>query len=201
MSIMGLDLSSKSTGWAKFTKDGKLMDKGRIVPAKDINPFFKIHYVVNQLKPLYNGIDTIIIEDLYYNKFGGSGLDNILYLARLSGAVACAWIDFKYSDPIWYTASHARKLAGINGHAQKAEVQCWVLAQYKWATKKQITEWQETIDTLKKDYKDNLIKKGKYKYQMEKLSKLIDKETGVGEDCADAIVLGRGYCNDKTNNR
>ena len=32
---------------------------------------------------------------------------------------------------------------------------------------------------------------------MEKINKLIDKETGIGEDQADAIILGLAYQKDK----
>ena len=36
MSYLTLDLSYTSTGYAIFTNDGKLLKKGKIVPAKDI---------------------------------------------------------------------------------------------------------------------------------------------------------------------
>ena len=187
--ILCCDLSSKCTGWSKFSKDGKLIEKGRIVPAEDIDNYFKIHYVVEKLKELYKTVDEIVIEDLYV----GINPKSVIYLARLSGAVAYSWLEYKYKPPIFYTASHARKLAGINGRCQKAEVQVFVLEKYKFCSKGEIKKYKEEIINCYGMLKDKTITKGSFKYKMNKLSKLIDTETGMGEDCADSIIIGLAY--------
>ena len=50
-----------------------------------------------------------------------------------------------------------------------------------------------SYEELKKQYKSKKLKKGSYKYQMNKLSNQIDKDTGIGEDIADSIILGLAY--------
>lgn len=184
-----LDLSSKCTGYSFFTSDGKLTEKGRIEPDKKIENFFKIHYIIERIKPLFNRAEDLIIEDIYY----GVNVKSLIYLARLSGAVIDAWVGYKFKEPILYTASQARALAGLNGHSHKAEIQVYVLEKYKFATKNKIKEYKEQIEDLKKQYKDKKIKKGSYKYKMNKLSNQIDKDTSIGEDIADSIILGLAY--------
>lgn len=193
MANLSLDLSSVCVGWSKFTKDGKLISKGRIEPATDIINYFKINYLTREIEKLYKGIAELIIEDLFY----GKNFKSIIYLARLSGAVINSWVNYKYKEPMLYMACQARKLAGLNGKAQKAEIQIAMLKKYKSASVKEIAKYEVMVDTLKDQYKDKEIKKGSFKYRMTKLSKLIDKETGLGNDVADALVLGIAYCNDK----
>lgn len=189
MKYLCLDLSSKCTGWAKFSKDGKLLEKERISPDKELDNFFKIHYITEQIKTLFDDVSELIIEDVFY----GKNFKSVLYLARLSGAVANAWVNQKYKEPIFYNASHARACAGINGRSHKAEVQVHVLDKYKFANKKEIKEYQKQIDKLRERYDSKELKRGQYKYRLDKVSKLIDKETNIGEDIADAIILGLAY--------
>jgi len=181
-----LDLSSKCTGWAKFSKDGKLIKKGRITPDPKLHPYKRLQYVTDQVKPLFEGIDTLIIEGLYV----GINPKAVLYLARLSGAVMYAWMSYKFTIPFIYNASSARKLAGVNGRAHKAEVQLHILKLYKFASDIKIKEYNRTLNQLISDFKEKEITKGQFKYRLDKLSKLIDKETGIGEDIADSIILG-----------
>jgi len=190
---LNLDLSSSCVGWSKFTKDGKLLNKGRIEPAKDIANYFKINYLTREIEKLYKGINELIIEDLFY----GKNFKAIIYLARLSGAVINSWVNYKYKEPTLYMACRARKLAGLNGKAQKAEIQVAMLKKYKFASVKEIAKYEVMIDNLKDKYKDKEIKKGSFKYRMTKLSNLIDEETSIGNDIADSMVLGIAYNNEK----
>ena len=185
-----LDLSLSCTGYAKFTDDGKLISKGRIIPAKDIDNLFKMHYIVKNVRPKFKQMKQIIIEDVYY----GKNFKSVMLLARLSGAIIYSWINYKYKVPVLYNASHARKLVGeVKGNAHKAEIQIYVLRKYNFLPEKAIIKYQEKVDELKETYKNKKITKGKFKYQMNKLSKLIDTNTGIGEDQADAIILGLAY--------
>jgi Holliday junction resolvasome RuvABC endonuclease subunit len=189
--ILTLDLSLKSTGFAKFSKDGKLMEKGRIIPDSKIDNCTKIHYIINQIN--FAGIDEVIIEDVYY----GKNFRSVMWLSRLSGGAIYAWVGYKYKIPKFYNASKARSLAGINGHSHKAEVQVFVLNKYNFAPKTKIKQYKKSIDKLNEDYKSKKIKRGSYKYKMNKISDKIDKDTGIGEDIADAIILGLAYQKDK----
>lgn len=196
MSYLCLDLSLKCSGWAKFTKDGKLVKKGRIIPDPKLDNCSKIHFIAVKIRGLLTGVDEVIIEDLFYSK----NFPMVKWLARLSGAVATEWVDHKYKVPVFYTASRARSLAGINGRAQKAEIQIFILRKYKFTTKIKINKYQKTVDELNTKLKSKKIKRGSYKYQMGKLSNLILKETGYGENICDALVLGLAYQEDKNGN-
>ena len=189
-----LDLSSKCTGYAKFSKDGKLIKKGRITPTKDIHPYLKIHFIVEQVKTLFAGNNELIIEGLYLGHFNGKrNVTTLIYLARLSGAVIYAWIVHKYKIPHIYKASGARALIGINGRANKAEVQLEILKRYKFTSVIKIKQYEKDINELVDKYKNKELKKGQFKYRMGKISNLIDIETGIGEDISDSIVLGLAY--------
>lgn len=192
MSILTLDLSTKCTGWARFSKDGKLMKRGQITPATDINIYQKIQYVTDQIKGLFTTADTLVVEGLYY----GKNVQSLLVLARLSGAVIYSWMSYKFKLPIIYTASQARKLAGIKGTSHKAEIQTYVIKKYKYAPNSAIEDYESVIAEIQKAFKGKEIKRSSYKYRMNKLSKRINKETGIGEDQADAVILGLCYTND-----
>ena len=188
-----LDLSLKSTGYSIFTKDGKLLKKGKIVPTSDINNSLKIHFIVNKIKSLFLNVEDLIIEDVYY----GKNFNSVMWLSRLSGGVIFAWVDGKYKKPKFYKATQARFLAGISGNSHKAEVQIFVLSKYRYTTLTNIKKYKVVVDKLKKDYKSKTIKRGTYKYQLDKLSKIIELETGIGEDLSDSIILGLAFINDK----
>jgi len=189
MSILTLDLSTKCTGWARFSKDGKLMKRGQITPASDIDIYQKIQYITDQIKGLFDITDTLIVEGLYY----GKNVQSLLVLARLSGAVIYSWMSYKFKLPIIYTASHARKLAGLKGTSHKAEIQTYIIKKYKYAPTSAIEDYEKDILEIQEALKTKTIQRSAFKYRMNKLSKRIDEETGIGEDQADAIVLGLAY--------
>ena len=202
-----LDLSLKCSGWAKFNKNGKLMKKGRISPDKDIDNCSKIHYIVSQIN--FTGIDEVIIEDVYYNP-NVKNFKTVVWLCRLARAVATEWVNTKYKVPIWYVATKARKLVGINGRAHKSEIQIFVLDKYKLATKTKIGKYKKQIEKLREEFpvtfKRKLTKaekdqnkkmRSRLKYRLDKLTELILKETEYGENICDAIILGLAYQEDK----
>ena len=192
MSILCLDLSSTCTGWSKFSKSGALLEKGRITPSPEIEPLMKIHYVTDKVKELYYGIDELIVEDIFLSRFGNVNM--LKYLARLSGAIIYSWIVEKYKIPHFYMAIVARPLAGAKGNSHKAEIQLFVIQKYKFAKKELIDKYENMIIEVKNRFKAKEIKKGAFKYAMGKISKLIDEDTGIGEDIADSIILGNAYC-------
>lgn len=188
-----LDLSLKCSGWAKFTKNGRLVKKGRISPDPKLDNCSKIHFIAVKIRGLLTGVDEVIIEDLFYSK----NFPMVKWLARLSGAVITEWVDNKYKVPIFYTASRARSLAGINGRAQKAEIQVFILEKYKFTTKTKIKKYQTKIGELKKLLDNKEIKRSVFKYRMGKLSNVIFEETGYDENQVDAILLGLAFSREK----
>jgi len=196
MSFLGLDLSLKSTGYAKFTIDGKLMEKGVIAPDKELDNYFKINYITRRIEELLENVEEVAIEDLYLGK-NFAGIRN---LARLSGAVINTWVNRKYKLPYIYMASHARKLVGVKGNAQKIEIQLWVAEKYKFCKPNIITDYLKEIDTLKLQKSEKQLKSTKYKYRMIKLSNQFEKDTGLGNDMADAILIGLAFKEDTCQN-
>jgi len=202
--IMSLDLSLKNSGYALFTRNGHLVEKNSIIPAKELANVFKMHYIVSNIEKLYDSATDLVIEDLYFGKnFAG-----IRELARLSGAVVYSWVKAKYKEPIFYMASTARKLVGINGRAHKSEIQIWVLKKYFQAIT--VEQYESELNLLVASHPIITARKGvsveakaaskknksKLKRELNKLSIRIYEETGVGEDIADSIVLGIAFIKD-----
>lgn len=188
--ILALDLSTTRTGFAFFNKGGRLVKQGTITPAKDISPLFKINYIVQKIEKIYKKIDDLVIEDIYY----GKNVKGLILLGRLSGAVIDSWIRYKYKEPFLYTAVQYRPIVGIKGNATKSEVQVWVLENFSKVKPVLIKKYKEEIIKLKTQRKLKEIKTSQYNYRIKvKLSKLIEKETGYGEDVSDAITLGMAH--------
>jgi Holliday junction resolvasome RuvABC endonuclease subunit len=189
-----LDLSSSCTGWAKFSRDGKLLKFGRIIPDEKLDPFFRLHYVVNKVRELFTDAEDLVIEGIFLGRFKGkANVTTFEYLAKLSGAVIYAWISEKYKIPRIYKATEARKLAGLKGTCQKAEVQMWVIRQHRFSDDHKIGEWQKIMNDLNDKYLAKDISNSQFKYRAGKLSRTIGEATGIGEDIADSIVLGKAF--------
>lgn len=217
--ILSLDLSSKSTGWAKFTKDGKLDSYGKIIPDSKIDPYFKVHFVAEKVRELFANSDELVIEDIFLGGFNGKfNVDTLKYLARLSGAILYTWIVTKYKVPTFMMAVSARPLVGLKGNSHKAQVQLFVVKKYGNQKKEDIIDFEKKLNLITgqciitdlkekaKDYKEGSKKeteilkqvksaKGKQKSELGKLSELIEEKTGFGEDVSDAIVLNLAYIN------
>lgn len=75
MKILGLDLSTKSSGWAIFD-NGKLQDYGCITAASD-DLIKRIHKIIDGLKNVLDTheIDTIVVEEV--RPQGGYGVGNL----------------------------------------------------------------------------------------------------------------------------
>ncbi len=187
--ILALDLSLKCTGYSIFSSDKRLLDKGRIKPAKDLPNGIKIHKITKEVKNHFENVEDLIVEDIYF----GCNVKTLVWLARLSGAVLTEWVDYKYKTPIFYPANTARKLVGLKGNAHKSEVQCWVLDKYNFEKKETISGYKSKITKICNRKKNKELTKGQAKYRLNKLSKNINEQTGIGEDLADSIVIGLAY--------
>ena len=205
--ILALDLSCHRTGWAEMNNDGKLIQYGQITPNDKIHNFLKIKYVVNDLVPHMMDADAIVIEGIFLNTFAGNKSNVTVFelLARLSGAVINKWLELKTIIPILYNASAARTLVGVKSSSQKADVQLWVIRKFNLlenlphACEIDLTNYDHLIEAAYGELKAEEIKRPAFKARMEKISKMIEEETFVGEDLADAILLGQAYLNDSRN--
>lgn len=200
MLIVGLDLSTKCTGWAVF-EDKKLIDSGRIKPKTTLSTLNKIKYVSNELHealvPYSVDADKFIIEDIYLGGFKGKNqVAGFATLARLCGAVLeNLWSSLKINPDTkieLISAVSARPKVGLKGSCQKAEVQLLVLQTF---TDIDTSDYESLIEAVqaKKSCKD--IDHKEYKKRMLEISRLIEAETGYGEDVSDAILLAYGGFN------
>lgn len=190
MSILTLDLSLTRTGWSRFSKNGSLLDKGDITPKDDIPNTAKICYIIDKLKPKYEKVDNVIIEDVYY----GGNSQTLIWLSRLGGAVAYSWFEYSFKIPVWMKVVHARSLVdGIMGNSKKAEIQCFILEKYDMLSKERIAGYKSQITKLKNAYKAKEISKSKLASGLEKVSANIYETTGLSDDVSDSIVLGLAY--------
>jgi len=200
--LLCLDLSSTCTGYSKFSGDGQLLKYDRIKPDGHLDPLFKLHYITTRVKDLYEDVDDLVIEGIFLGRFAGkANVTTFEYLAKLAGGVIYTWIALKNKLPVIYKAVEARKLAGIKGTSQKAEVQLWVIREFKFASDEQIEVWQAIMEALNGEYLAQEITLNQFKYRAGILSEIIDEATGIGEDIADSIVLGKAYINGGKNDR
>ena len=195
--IVGLDLSTKCTGFAKFDLDGNLIEYKKIKPKTTRSTLEKIIYVSQEIAQLFNvndEIEKVVIEDIFLGHFRGANqVRGFATLARLSGAVISSIIQATNKEVddfiILRNAVSARPMVGLKGNCQKAEVQVWVLNRF---TDLNTSDYEALIEAVqaKKAIKD--INQKEYKKRMNKISKLIEKETEFGEDISDAILLAYG---------
>lgn len=196
MKTIGLDLSTTCTGYSIF-EDKKLIKFGQIKPKTTLTTTEKVEYIVREFVKIFKEIDVskakFIIEDIYLATFFGKNqVLGFANLGRISGAImAGIFLELNKSakDIILIKAISARPLVGLKGNCQKAEVQVWVLKKF---LKKEIVSYQKSINTLINKKLNKQIKQPEFKKKMEEISKIIEKETGLSEDQADAILLG--YC-------
>lgn len=201
--ILSLDLSTACSGWAKYDQNGNLLDYGRITPDIKLHNFLKIKFIVDQLVPHMLEADSLVVEGIFLNTFTG-GFHNVTgfeLLARLSGAVINAYIQSHQILPMLYKATEARKLVEVKSSSQKAEIQLWAIRKFGVGTPSpdDLENFDALIDASYAELKTDQIKRPAFKSRMDKISKMIEEETGIGEDCADAILLGLAFYNDSRN--
>jgi hypothetical protein len=205
MILLALDLSSTRSGWAKFLDNGDLLAHGQITPDKDTHIFLKIQYTVAQLVPLMMDADELVVEGIFLNtyKSGKHGVTGFELLARVSGAVINKWLELKTKVPVLYKAVEARKLVGVSGSSQKAEIQLWSIRKFNLLANSTLHPDLEDYDALI-DAEHARLNAGEFKHvtfkvHMGHVSEIIEEGTGIGEDCADACLLGLAYLNDSRN--
>ncbi len=111
MIILGLDISTQSTGWSIFEND-KLIDYGVIASSKP-NGYDHINKMTADIKTIvekYNP-DYIITEEPM-PAFSGGNIHVYQLLTFCHGAIALMLHEYK-KEMHWVTAAHWRKRVGI----------------------------------------------------------------------------------------
>ncbi|MFX0084232.1 MAG: hypothetical protein ACFFAU_01060 [Candidatus Hodarchaeota archaeon] len=181
---IGLDLSLSKTGVAFINSNGELKSHHIVKTSPKKTESERIVDIIKRLSYLLGdrSYDCCIIEDTY---------DRVNYevykkLTRLCGAVRF-WFHVKYKvEADIIKATSARKLIGLSGNCHKIDAQLFVMGYHKLGTRGQRQKLKLAIDKVRRQYRTN---RHKIKYYLNKLSKSLEKETGLSDDEADAIVL------------
>lgn len=202
MFLLSLDLSTVGSGWSTFNQNGELVEYGVIKPSDKLHNFEKIKYIVNELKPRMKDAEHLVIEDIFLSTFAGftHNVTGFAILAKLSGAVVNKWLAHHSELPTLYKATEARRLVGIKGTCQKAEVQLWViknvLMSYSTPINCDINDFDSLIDAESAQLLHKEISRETFKKHMNHISKMIEEETKLDENMADSILLGKAWFND-----
>jgi len=200
MKLIALDLSTFRTGVAIF-EDNKLIERFSITPDDKLPILIKIKFIVDMLRPYMKQASDCCIEDIFLNTFAG-GSQNVAgfaLLARLSGAVINEWLNEHDILPVLYKATEARKLAGIKGTVQKAEVQTFIAEKFGFATEEQLHTFKSLIESEKAAFQEAEFTKATWKKHMGQISAYIAGEIELDEDQADAILLSCAFLEAKKN--
>lgn len=169
--ILGLDVSTSSTGWAIIDDIGNLVEMGSFKLMKHESLFDKAHAVREGLLDLRSrySISKISIEEpLQGFRRGMSSAHTLLTLARFNGIVSWLAFDVFNVKPIFFDSSTARRGLGIKIDKTRD-------------TKDQIMEWVEVVTG--KELPKRVAKVGKKKG-------MTLFAAGVN-DAADAYVMAR----------
>jgi len=112
ITTLALDLSTKSSGYAIF-EDQNLV-KYACITASSTNLFKRIDKMVQELTTVLteNKIDKVVIEDVLPEDVRGN--NNVFKALIYLQAFVVHLLDNYNLTPIFFTASHWRKLCGIN---------------------------------------------------------------------------------------
>ncbi len=170
--ILGLDVSTSSTGWAVLDSSGNLIEMGSFELTKLEGLFNKAAAVDRGLREIskkYPGVSKVSIEEpLQGFRRGLSSASTLLTLGRFNGMVSWqSFVVFGF-EPTFFNSSVARNGLGIKINKDRD-------------TKDQIMEWVESVTG--QSLPRRVVKAGKKKGQV-----VYDK--GVN-DAADAYVMAR----------
>lgn len=133
--ILGLDVSTSSTGWAVLDQSGNLVEMGSFKLTKYEDLFDKARAVRDgllELRVKYSISKISIEEPLQGFRRGMSSAHTLLTLARFNGIVSWLAFDVFNVKPIFFDSSTARRGLGIRIDKSRD-------------TKDQIMEWVEVV--------------------------------------------------------
>lgn len=176
--ILALDISTSTTGYSVFDREGKLLEINYISLNK-IKCMYektkKVKTVLLGLKEKYN-IDNIAVEEnLQAFRPGLSSAKTLMTLARFNGVVC--WLCFE----IFF-----KKVDHLNVNSARKSIDLKVDKKSKVSTKDQVKEWVK----LKEPnilWPTKTLKSGPNKGKIRELSECYDM--------ADSYVIGKAYLN------
>jgi Holliday junction resolvasome RuvABC endonuclease subunit len=152
MKILGVDISSRSTGWA-IIQDDKLLDYGKIVPSGKMSLGQKLCLFGNEISKVIEKYkpDEIAIEDVVQV----SSVSVTKILSRFNGVAIIEAYKYLQRDPPLYAPSEWKKvLDGCTGGAKKCDVQLSVCAKYDLLSKDRVKHYKDRIDNIRASVKE-----------------------------------------------
>ena len=182
MKIMGIDISSKSTGWS-IIEDDKLLEYGKVNPTGKMSTaqkLFLFHVELRKLIERHNPDETAI-EDVPLVK----SVSVAKLLARFNGVAMIEAYRHLQCDPELFEPSKWKKLIEISGSSKKCEVQLEVCIKYNLLTSDKIELYRDRIEAAKLVAKDSsedvkeIRKDLKKQLRKAKKEKQFDTETAI----------------------
>jgi crossover junction endodeoxyribonuclease RuvC len=205
MKLLGLDVSSSSTGWTIIESSNNsepiLLEFGLIRGDSSMSTTQRLYFQCNEIKKILEKFkpDEIAIEETVFVH----GPKIMKILARFSGVAMYQCFAYNKKEPYFYEPAMWKKSIGIGGNAIKAEVQLAVCGIFNKLTKEVIENYKtqlSKIDEQVKIYKSEaklqkIEKKEKSKKikeiekQYNKISTDIFSDSGINNDIADSIGI------------
>ena len=203
MKLIALDLSCHRCGVSIFDENEIVIERFSITPDNALPNFLKIKFIVDTLRSKFKEVDDCIVEDIFLAIYPGcaSNVGGFALLARLSGAVINEWLNIHDKIPVLFKATEARKLAGIKGNCQKAEVQCFIARRFNLATEEQLDTFESMIEAENAQLIEGEFTKATWKKHMQQISTYIEGEIELGEDESDSLLLGISWFRAKEQGR
>lgn len=119
---LGLDPSTKSTGWALINSSGELVGYGVIMPDEDAEEIKKIAY---QQRELMRIVETFLVQSITVeDQFFGNNVDTLKKLVRVSTTAMIVGINTGTPVKMCLPAQW-RKITHGTGKANKALTRKW----------------------------------------------------------------------------
>jgi len=203
MKVMGLDVSSHSTGWNVVEKstDLKLLGYGLIQNDSLMSQTQRLYFQGNELRKIIEKFcpDEIGIEETILVR----GPKIMRTLSRFSGVAIFQAYSYQKKDVHMFEPSSWKKILGVGGNAKKAEVQLEVCSQFKLLTQKQIEIYKEKFSKIelnvcfiKKDSKQKKMNRKEINKKVKEIERAYDKisvdiysDCGINNDIADSIAI------------
>lgn len=150
--IMGVDISSRSTGWSIIQGD-KLIEYGKVNPTGKMSVAQKLFLFHIELKKLIERYkpDEIAIEDVPLVK----SVSVAKLLARFNGVAMIEAYRHLQRDPVLFEPSKWKTyVEGCTGSSKKCEVQLAICKLFGLLDDKKIKYYQERIDEAKSEAKE-----------------------------------------------
>jgi Holliday junction resolvasome RuvABC endonuclease subunit len=211
MKILGLDVSSNSTGWSIVETEptNKLLGYGLVRGDSSMGTTQRLYFQGNELKKIIEKFspDEIGIEETILIR----GPKIMRTLARFSGVAIFQSYSYQkkeifiFEPPLW------KKALGIGGNATKAEVQLEICSRFNLLTQKQIETYKKIFNDIEKDVaeikaenkqkkmpKKELNKKiREIEKQYDRVSTDIYSDCGINNDIADSVGVALAVLNEK----